>query len=275
MKSSLTSKWIVDAALLLGFCAAVLLDLTGLSLHQWIGVGVGLLAVYHLLTHLDWVTAVTRRFFGKTSPRSRLYYLIDALILGGFVLIGVTGLLISTWLNLTLDGMAALAAIHKWTAYLTLAALLVKVVLHWRWIVNVAGKFFEAPAERQKNAGFPAAAHSTSSTSPARPTRGYTRREFLKLMGAGALSTVAVAGVTRALDALQASEDGTTGAPAAAGSSTSTTVTTNTGSTSTGVSAASLVCTHCQRGKHCSFPGDCHNYLDTNGNNLCDYGECA
>ncbi len=324
MKASPTAKWIVDAALLVGYCVAVWLDLTGLQLHQWIGVGVGLLTGYHLLTHLDWLTAVTRRFFGKTSPRARLYYLIDALMLGGFVTIGVTGLIISTWLNLTLDGMATLAAIHKWTAYLTLAALGVKLVLHRRWIVSVAGKFVKAPAAHRAPAGSPVAALATSGgasdgAAPGMPTRGYTRRESLKLMGAAALSTVAVVGVTtRVLDALQARDNGSSStvavlatdptpssttvaaAPAtttvAAAPATTTVAAAPTATTTvavapiatTTVAAAptatttiasvatvSVACISCRRGKHCSYPGDCRDYVDTNSNNLCDHGECA
>jgi hypothetical protein len=302
VKSSPTSKWIVDAALLVGYCVAVWIDLTGLELHQWIGVGVGLLAGYHLLTHMDWVTAVTRRLFGKTSPRARLYYLIDVLMLGGFVAIGVTGLLISTWLNLTLGGMATLAAIHKWTAYLTLAAVFVKLALHWRWIVSVAGKFFAAPAAPRANAGLPAAAQASGV-----PTRSYTRRETLRLMGAAALSTAAVVGVaSKALGAQQASDNGSTSASAALATATTpsatpasvsvaaptattaaaaptattaaaapTATTVAAAPTATSSSAASLACLSCRRGKHCSYPGDCRDYVDTNGNNRCDRGECA
>ena len=31
----------------------------------------------------------------------------------------------------------------------------------------------------------------------------------------------------------------------------------------------------CREGKHCSYPGDCKHYVDTNNNNLCDHGEAA
>jgi hypothetical protein len=34
-------------------------------------------------------------------------------------------------------------------------------------------------------------------------------------------------------------------------------------------------CRTCRKGKHCSFPGDCRDYVDSNGNGLCDLGECA
>jgi hypothetical protein len=60
-------------------------------MYQWIGVFGGLLATYHLSLHWDWVTAVTKRFFAKTSVRTRIYYLLDATILTGFYLIVMTG----------------------------------------------------------------------------------------------------------------------------------------------------------------------------------------
>lgn len=306
MKASPASKWIVDAALLVGYCVAVWFDLTGLELHQWLGVGVMLLAGYHLLTHLDWVKAVTRRLFGKTSSQARLYYLIDALLLGSFVTIGVTGLLISTWLNLTLGSLGMLATIHEWAAYLTLATVVVKLALHWRWIVSVAGKFFKAPAARRIPAGAPA----PQATGGVAPARSYTRRESLRLMGA-ALSTVAVVGVaSKALQALnsgsasaaaalpsattanatsapvsvaitattaatEASAATATTAATAAAAPTATTAATITALPTATTVAVSVACIGCRRGKHCSYPGDCRDYVDTNGNGLCDRGECA
>ncbi len=304
MKASPTSKWIVDAILLVGYCIAVWLDLTGLELHQWLGVGVVLLAGYHLLTHMDWVTAVTRRLFSKTNPRVRLYYLINILMLGSFGVIGITGILISTWLNLTLESLDILIAIHKWTSYLTLAVVGIKLALHWRWIVNVAGKLFAAPVARQ-----PAAAEVVGRT--------YTRREVLKLMGVAALSSVAGVGVlAKAINALQSQETEVANAAESLATSTATSapavptevpvVATPTSvasevpvvaaptsvatevpvvaaptavptalPTAAPVVAAPVACRTCRRRKHCSYPGDCRDYVDTNGNGRCDLGECG
>ena len=45
------SNWLLDAALLSGFLLAMLLDLTGLGIHQWLGIAVPVLAGYHLIRH--------------------------------------------------------------------------------------------------------------------------------------------------------------------------------------------------------------------------------
>lgn len=258
MKTSLTSKWIVDAVLTAGLIAAMLFDLTGLALHQWIGVGLAGLAAYHTLTHWDWIAALTRRFFRKTSPQARLYYLIDGLILGGLVTITLTGLVISSWLDLELANAGAWLRLHEQASYLTLAITSAKLILHRRWIVAVGKKVF-LPAAGPQPAVVP--------VKPATAAAGVNRREFLKLISVAAVSSITMVGVTA--KALQALDD------VQAGTGTSSTTTTGTtGIPTSDPSIASLTCTEPCRHR-CSFPGECRRYVDTNGNGRCDNGECA
>ena len=44
-------NWIIDAVLFGGFLVALWLDLTGVAVHQWLGIAVGALAGYHLVAH--------------------------------------------------------------------------------------------------------------------------------------------------------------------------------------------------------------------------------
>jgi hypothetical protein len=109
MNTKQKTKWWVDAILFTGFITAFFLDLTGVALHQWIGMLAGALAAYHLITHWDWVEAVTQRFFGRTSGQARLYYLIDGGIMLGFASMIFTGLVISTWLSWALQKYTPMA----------------------------------------------------------------------------------------------------------------------------------------------------------------------
>ena len=97
------------------------MDITGLALHQWLGIIAGVVAAVHLLTHWKWVATVTDRFFGNTSIRARLYYLMDAVILAGFGTMILTGIVISTWLNLALTAYATWKMIHIGSSIFTLA----------------------------------------------------------------------------------------------------------------------------------------------------------
>ena len=84
------TNWLIDAVLFGGFLLAQWLDLTGLPAHQWLGLGVAVLAGYHLTAHWSWVKAVTERFLGCTSRQARTFYAVDAGLAVGFVAIAAS-----------------------------------------------------------------------------------------------------------------------------------------------------------------------------------------
>ncbi len=132
--------WLIDAGLFAGFVLAMLLDLTGVALHEWLGAAVGVVAGYHLLAHWQWVKSITTRLLGRASRQARQFYVVDAGLLAGFVAIGATGLVISTWLDLSLlpASYQAWRDAHVLASLATLGLLVLKIGLHWRWIVTVA-----------------------------------------------------------------------------------------------------------------------------------------
>jgi hypothetical protein len=288
-------NWLVDATLFAGFLVAMLLDLTGLTAHQWLGVAVTALAGYHLLAHEQWVVSVTQRFFGRTSRQARRSFLVDAGLLIGFAAIGFTGLVISTWLNLTLVDFMAWRAAHVIASVVTLGLVVLKIGAHWRWIVTVAGRrLIPRPS-------------GTSAILAAQPAR-IGRREFVRLMsfvgvtalfaGANALrgdgtgapdasvasaetsavtdertsaqaavaiTPTAVPGPTRVLT------DGFNRPPATVAQTSGASAKTNSASATTNTTGACVV--RCS--KRCAYPGRCRRYVDTNGNKRCDLGECG
>ena len=252
------TKWILDATIFGGFLLALWLDLTGVVAHQWLGLAVGILAGYHLWARWCWVRAVTGRLLGRTSNQARLYYVVDLGLAAGLWTIVLTGLAISTWLDLSLASGAAWRNVHVWASILTLALLVVKIGLHWRWIASVARRsFFRAP--------LPA---GTNHLQPAPAASGVDRRDFLRIMGiAGAAALLAGVNVLADQDSSQAAPS-TTQATAATEAAAGATALASTSQTSTTTS-----CTvRCSRG--CSYPGHCRRYVDSNGNGRCDLGEC-
>ena len=172
------TNWLIDVALFGGFLLALWLDLTGLPVHQWLGLAVGTLAAYHLAAHWRWVVAVTDRFLGRTSRQARTFYVVDAGLAVGFAAIVVTGLVISTWLDLTLTGYAAWRAAHLAASVLTLALVVAKIGLHWRWISGVARRSI-LPA-------------TTSAGQVVTAPASVSRRDFVRLMaGVGAVALLA------------------------------------------------------------------------------------
>lgn len=263
MKTQQKTKWWIDVVLFGGFLVAFFLDLTGVGLHQWIGVFGAALAGYHLIVHWNWVKAVSKRFFGQTSGQARAYYLIDAAILFGFTLITLTGLVISTWLDLTLASYDAWRVIHITASITTLLFVVLKLAVHWRWIVTAARSALAKPVSVPVR---PAPAPQVVAVQQTAAGRTMGRREFLSVLGVS--SAAGVFALSSAAQALKTADRTQTIAYA----QTSSNSTASSGTTSD-YSATSNTCTvRCNRG--CSYPGHCRRYQDSNNNNLCDFGEC-
>ena len=250
--------WLIDAALFIGFLAAFWLELTGVALHQWLGIAIGVGAGYHLFTHWAWVKAVTERFFKQTSMQARLYYVIDATVLIGLATIIVTGMVISTWFDLALTNYAAWRTLHVIASIGTLVAVVVKIGLHWRWIVSTARRTI-----------FTTSSGRSGQATPVPAANAVGRREFLRLMGG--VSAVAVVAAGSALNALvQPASSTPTEGTSSSGTTSQSKATQSTTSTQ---QSASNCAVQCQ--KRCSYPGHCRRYTDSNNNGRCDLGECV
>ncbi len=285
-------NWLIDIALLTGFLLSFFLNVTGLPLHQWLGVGVAVLVLVHLYLHWDWVTAVVKRIFGKTCGRARLCLLLDVVIMLGAVVILETGLVISTWLNLDFYNFSAWVDIHIHSSLITLGFVVFKVGLHWRWIVTTTGKIFSRkPGIRLQQP----LRHAPVPVSVPASTRSVNRRQFLVLMGVvGTASIVAASNVLSRVKPVQsaalestripatslpqvelglAQAQGTS-APAAEGMVTLPNATaTPLPQAAYNIPVQSTSCqVRCPKG--CSYPGQCRRYIDSNQNRKCDLGEC-
>lgn len=266
-----------------GFVLSFFLNLTGLGLHQWLGVGMGGLALYHLLVHWKWVKTVTSRFL-KCPRKARIYYLLDAGLLMGLGGIVFTGLIISSWLDLPLANYWVWRQIHVLSSIFTLLAVVVKLGLHWKWIV----KFAPRPRLRGLTKRSPA---------PASGGRLVSRREFLAVLGlvggAGAaafynvgqrnfwdaapepLAARDAATVTPAPTAFPTATPTAFSTPESPGSVLPTATPTPFSPTATPFvpTATAAPCTvRCPNA--CAYPGRCRRYTDGNANGLCDLGEC-
>jgi hypothetical protein len=250
-------NWLIDAALFIGLLLSFWLELTGVALHQWLGVAITVGAGYHLFAHWAWVKSVTARFFRQTSGQARLYYVIDAAVLIGLATITVTGLVISTWLDLALANFAAWKTLHVIASIGTLPAVVVKIGLHWRWIVSTARRYI-----------LPRAVPAQHQPAPVAASNGMGRREFLRLMGG--VSAVAVIALVGAIDALKQTTASSTATNTTTQPATQTAASTPTPSAQQTNSSCVVRCN-----KGCSYPGSCRRYTDSNNNGRCDLGECV
>jgi Domain of unknown function (DUF4405) len=117
------------------------LGFTGIAIHEWLGIGLGVVLLVHLTLHWDWVIRTTRKLVSG-GGRERFVWLVNLLLLVSMTLCIASGILISQvalpGLGITLPASSFWRQMHGTTATLTLILVPVHAALRWRWIAGVA-----------------------------------------------------------------------------------------------------------------------------------------
>lgn len=88
-------KLMLDIALLAAFLVTTAPQFSGIAIHEWLGIALGVGWVVHLLVNWKWVAAVTLGFFARIPWRVRLLSVIDLLAFISVTVLVFTGLMIS------------------------------------------------------------------------------------------------------------------------------------------------------------------------------------
>ena len=139
----------LDVSLLVSICALQTVPLTGLVLHEWLGLALVGMILGHLLFSWSWIASHSRRFFTLQSIRARINYLLNVGLFAAVIAVIFSGILISQKAIPTLTGSKA--APHMDWRWDTLhnqfsAAVLMLVGFHlainWEWALAASQKIF-------------------------------------------------------------------------------------------------------------------------------------
>lgn len=129
---------VVDLVALVVYLVVANPAITGIDLHEWLGLG--LLAVFfvHLLSHADWVAEALRGAFAHLSWGRTGNLVLDLLIVVVLMAVAVSGVMVSGAVLPTFgwyaQGYYFWDPLHAVSAKALLALLLVHVVVHGKWI---------------------------------------------------------------------------------------------------------------------------------------------
>ncbi|MFZ5809506.1 MAG: DUF4405 domain-containing protein [Chloroflexota bacterium] len=141
----------VDALIFIAFLLAFEPALTGIAIHEWLSLAFWGTIVLHLFLHWQWVLQVTLRFFRKLFHSSRLNYLVDVALFIAFVMVMLSGILISRSvlpaLGITLPHDRTWRFLHSWSADLMLFLVGLHFALHWKWIWNTFKRVVAQPIQ--------------------------------------------------------------------------------------------------------------------------------
>ena len=142
----------LDAALLVAFTLDYSFNFTGLTIHEWIGIGFGFALLVHVTLHWDWVVRTTRRLFGRLAGREKIRWVIDLALILTMTLCVASGVLISRAalpaVGLTTTRDPFWTGLHTTSADVTIVLVAVHVALSWRWVVSVAKRLFARRSRR-------------------------------------------------------------------------------------------------------------------------------
>lgn len=140
---------VFDTALFVASAVAYAEDFTGLSLHEWFGIGFGVALLVHFSLHWDWVVRTTKGMLA-TTDRRRFMWLVNLALLGDLILCVGSGILISRFrvFGVTFDSNEFWNNLHGTTAGVAIGMIGIHVGLDWRWISNAFRRMTRIPLRR-------------------------------------------------------------------------------------------------------------------------------
>lgn len=134
----------IDAVVLALYLVAANPALTGIGIHEWLGLGVLVAFFVHAAVHADWVVEAVRGSFAHPSWARTGNAVLDVFILVAFMTATVSGIMVSgaflPALGLYAEGYYFWDPLHAVSAKVLLALLVLHVVVHWKWLASALKK---------------------------------------------------------------------------------------------------------------------------------------
>jgi len=147
--SRVMKLWAVDVTLFVVFLLIMDVQLTGIAIHEWLGIGIAAGLAVHLVQHGNWLATVTQRFRTTTSFQNRLNYVMTGLLFFAFGTIMVSGLVISEaiipWLGIQTTASTFWLWLHLVSVNFVLLLTAFHLALNWKWIINSFERFVTKP----------------------------------------------------------------------------------------------------------------------------------
>jgi hypothetical protein len=138
MKFNSFSKIIFDIIMLVLLVAVYCARPTGIPAHEYIGLAIYIFFIVHLAYNYKWIINVGKKFFDKSVGfRIKFAYVIDFLLLFSFVLIGISGIMISR-IIFKVGIMPLWRQLHTIVSAVSVILLGVHIGLHGKMIINAA-----------------------------------------------------------------------------------------------------------------------------------------
>lgn len=143
--------WLIDVGLFVIFLMVMNVPLTGITIHEWLSIGIATVLVVHLVQHGNWVATITGRLLSATSFKNRLNSVMMVVLFLAFVSIIVSGLVISEvalpWLGVRTAYSSFWLWLHLLSVDVVLYSTALHLALHWKWITGRYNRYVTQPLQ--------------------------------------------------------------------------------------------------------------------------------
>ena len=136
LKLSSFSKIVFDFIMLILLVAVYCAQPTGIPAHEYIGIGIYIFFIIHLAYNYKWIISTAKSLFDKTvNIRVKFIYIIDFLLLIAFIIIGLSGVLISHVI-FKFGIMPVWRPLHSIVSAISIILLSIHIGLHGNMIID-------------------------------------------------------------------------------------------------------------------------------------------
>ncbi|MDO4585824.1 MAG: hypothetical protein Q4C95_00850 [Planctomycetia bacterium] len=139
-------KFMVDIVLLLGLILLYFEKGTGHAVHEWTGILLFLLLLWHLCLNWNWIALCSRKFFGKLPLKTRLNFIWNIFLYWILCIMVFTGILISRvftpGFNIKIVNDPFMSYVHHQLPKILFVMIGVHLIIHYRWIFQCCSLYF-------------------------------------------------------------------------------------------------------------------------------------
>lgn len=139
-------KIVLDIIMFISMILLMKTNITGLQLHEILGICLFIIFIIHKIINFKWVKSVGKNIFNKNmKSKSKIMFFLD-LILFLFITLNVTtGILVSKFIlvSLTVNHIEIVTILHKFFAWWSLILISIHIGLHWENVVNYFERKFK------------------------------------------------------------------------------------------------------------------------------------
>lgn len=137
LKFSNFSKIVFDFIMLILLVAVYCAQPTGIPAHEYIGIGIYIFFIIHLAYNYKWIISTAKSLFDKTvNIRVKFIYIIDFLLLIAFIIIGLSGVMISHVI-FKFGIMSVWRPLHSIVSAISIILLSIHIGLHGNMILDI------------------------------------------------------------------------------------------------------------------------------------------